>query len=198
MDSAFIDSVTLSFISHSYETVASILGPSNHALAEGDHQSTAVPSVDRAVTPSDEFFPIFTNSTAPVEAKYEGAHTKHNTEYLRTAEPHMWDLIDDQPASPSPSTSNTDGFLFCARTQKEPPSTEADVTEISKEHCEQVEEKKSSSLDHRQEDPKERLFPGKDTVHTSGCTESLLGNQQAEAEQDEGRVVLSYHQLGEG
>ncbi|XP_039465180.1 uncharacterized protein ehbp1l1a isoform X5 [Oreochromis aureus] len=70
-----------------YETVASILGPSNSALAEVDHQPKPLSSLDATMTPSDEFFQVFTNCTTPIEGRFEaslGHTTEHTEERLLT------------------------------------------------------------------------------------------------------------------
>ncbi|XP_005753041.1 uncharacterized protein ehbp1l1a isoform X4 [Pundamilia nyererei] len=65
-----------------YETVASILGPSNSGLAEADHQPKPLSSLDATMTPSDEFFQVFTNCTIPIEDRCEASigHTAEDTE----------------------------------------------------------------------------------------------------------------------
>lgn len=71
----------------SYETVASILGPSNSALAEVDHQPKPLSSLDATMTPSDEFFQVFTSCTTPIEGRFEaslGHTTEHTEERLLT------------------------------------------------------------------------------------------------------------------
>lgn len=76
----FIHSYMNSFLS--YETVASILGPSNSGLAEADHQPKPLSSLDATMTPSDEFFQVFTNCTIPIEDRCEASigHTAEDTE----------------------------------------------------------------------------------------------------------------------
>ncbi|XP_008283394.1 uncharacterized protein ehbp1l1a isoform X2 [Stegastes partitus] len=120
-----------------YETVASILGPSSLALAEVDHQPKAVSSMDlnaKTVTPSDEFFPQFTDIPASIQKtddKFEDIHTTL-AEYSTSVEPYMQYLVDDR-GSPSPTTDSEEQFLVCASMKKWPPLTEADITEISKQ-----------------------------------------------------------------
>ncbi|XP_023010751.3 uncharacterized protein ehbp1l1a isoform X9 [Maylandia zebra] len=65
-----------------YETVASILGPSNSGLAEADHQPKPLSSLDATMTPSDEFFQVFTNCTIPIEDRCEASigHATEDTE----------------------------------------------------------------------------------------------------------------------
>uniref|UniRef100_A0A3Q4I7C6 Uncharacterized LOC102797229 n=1 Tax=Neolamprologus brichardi TaxID=32507 RepID=A0A3Q4I7C6_NEOBR len=69
-------------VDNSYETVASILGPSNSVLAEADHQPKPLSSLDATMTPSDEFFQVFTNCTTPIEDRCEASigHTMEDTE----------------------------------------------------------------------------------------------------------------------
>jgi len=64
------------FISHSYETVASILGPSSSALAEVDHSSVDVKN--STMTLSDEYFPHFIGGTTPIQmvGKFKDIHIK--------------------------------------------------------------------------------------------------------------------------
>nr|XP_020450565.1 uncharacterized protein LOC109957211 isoform X2 [Monopterus albus] len=186
-----------------YETVASILGPSSSTLTEVDHQprpieETASMSLkDKMVTPSDEFFPHFVDNTTPIqkiEGYSEDMNTKHDIEYPTSVEPYIWNLVGDRSSSPSPTTDSDDGFLICSSMKKWPPLTEADITEISKENGEQVEEQEAS-LD--QWDTKEKSLPGQD-VQTSLYTESLLVRHQTEAEQDEVLTVSSSAQLDKG
>lgn len=183
-------------VSHSYETVASILGPSSSPLAEVDHQPKVVSSVDlkdKTLTPSDELFPHFTDNSSlmqQIEGQFE-----HNIEYPTSAEPYMVDLVGDQSASPSPTTDSDNGFLVCASMKKWPPLTEADINEISKEDSEIVEEQETA-LD--QCHSKERSFTGQDSVQTSVYVEYLLARHQTETEQDEVRTVSSSSQLDKG
>lgn len=188
-------------MSHSYETVASILGPSSSTLAEVDHQPKAVSSVDlkdKTLTPSDEFFPYFMDNTTPIqkiEGLFEDIHIKHNIEYPTSAEPYMWDLVGDRSASPSPTTDSDNGFLVCASMKKWPPLTEADINEISKDDSEQVEEQEAA-LD--QWHTKEISLTGQDSVQTSVYIESLLARHQTETERDEARKVSTSSQLDDG
>ncbi|XP_037615260.1 uncharacterized protein ehbp1l1a isoform X4 [Sebastes umbrosus] len=187
-------SLTPVSMSHSYETVASILGPSSSTLAEVEHQPKAASSMDlkdKTPTPSDEFSSDFVDNTIPIqtiEGQFEDNHTKHNIEYPTSAEPYMLD-------SPSTTTDNDDGFLVCASMKKWPPLTEADITEISKEDSEQVEEQEAS-LD--QWHTKERSLTGQDSGQTSVYIESLLARHQTEIEQDEVRTVSTSSQLDKG
>lgn len=180
-------------MSHSYETVASILGPSSSTLPEMDHQpkgSSSMDQKDKTPTPSDEFFPIH-----KIEDQFEDIHTKHNIEYPTNAEPYMWDLVGDLSASPSPTTNSDDGFLVCASMKKWPPLTEADITEISKEDSEHADEQ-DASLD--QWHTKERSFTGQDSIQTSVYIESLLARHQTETEQDEVRTMSTSSHLDKG
>lgn len=186
-------------MSHSYETVASILGPSSSTLAEVEHQPKAASSMDlkdKTLIPSDEFH--FTDNTTPIQkigGQLEDIHNKHNIEYPTSAEPYMLDLVGDRSASPSPTTDNDDGFLVCASMKKWPPLTEADITEISKEDSEQIEEQEAS-LD--QWHTKEKSLTGQDSVQTSVYIESVLARHQTETEQDEVRPVATSSQLDKG
>lgn len=185
-------SLTRVSIFHSYETVASILGPSSSTLAKVDHQprpTEAVTSMDlkqKTVTPSDEFVPHFMDNTTPrqrTEAQFGHIPTKHSTEYPSSAEPYMWNMADDK-ASPSTTTNTDDEFLVCASMKKYPPLKEADFIELSKEDCEKVEEQETF-ID--QCHAKERSLTVQDSVYI----ESLLAKHQTEAEQDEVRTLLS-------
>lgn len=187
-------------MSHSYETVASILGPSSSTLAEVEHQPKAVSSMDlndKTLTSSDDFSTHVADNTTPtqrIEGEFEDIH-KHNTEYPTSAEPYMRDLVGDRSASPSPTTDSDDGYLVCANMKKWPPLTEADITEISAEDGEQVEEQEAS-LD--QQHTKEKLLTEQDSGQTAVCIESLLARHQTETEQDEVRTVSTSSQLDKG
>ncbi|XP_049425539.1 uncharacterized protein ehbp1l1a isoform X5 [Epinephelus fuscoguttatus] len=190
-------SLTPVSMSHSYETVASILGPSSSTLAEVEHQPKAVSSMDlndKTLTSSDDFSTHVADNTTPtqrIEGEFEDIH-KHNTEYPTSAEPYMRDLVGDRSASPSPTTDSDDGYLVCANMKKWPPLTEADITEISAEDGEQVEEQEAS-LD--QQHTKEKLLTEQDSGQTAVCIESLLAR---ETEQDEVRTVSTSSQLDKG
>lgn len=150
----------------------------------------------KTVTPSDESFLHFTDNTTPIqkiEGQFEDIHIEHNIEYPTSAEPYMWNLLGDRSASPSPTTDGNDEFLVCASMKKWPPLTEADITEISKEDGEEVEEQEES-LD--QWHTKEKLLTGQDSVQTSVYIESLLARH--EAEPYEVRTVLSSSLLDKG
>ncbi|XP_040887350.1 uncharacterized protein ehbp1l1a isoform X2 [Toxotes jaculatrix] len=182
-----------------YETVVSMLGPSSNTLTEVDDQHKAISSVDlkdKTGTPSDETFLRFADNTTPIQKKdglFEDTDTEHNIEYPTSAEPYMWNLVGDRSTSPSPTTNSDDGFLVCASMKKWPPLTEADITEISKEDGEQVEEQQAP-LD--QWLTKEGSCTGH--VQTSVYNESLLARCESEAEQDEVRTVSSSSQLDKG
>lgn len=194
-------SLTLVSMSHSYETVASILGPSSSILAKVDHQPKAVSSTDlkdETLTPSDEFFPHFVDNTTTIqklEAQCEEIPTKHIIEYPTSAKPYMQDLVGRRTSSPSPATNSDDGFLVCASMKKWPPLTEADITEISNDNGEEVEEQEAT-LD--QWHKKERSLTGQDSVQTSVNIESLLARHQTETGQDEVRAVPTSSQLDKG
>lgn len=190
-DSKF-HSLTPVSIFHSYETVASVLGPSSSTLAKVDHHprpTEAVTSMDlkqNTVTPSDEFVPHFTDKATPrqgTEAQFGHIPTKHSTEYPSSADPYMWNLADDK-ASPSTTTNTDDRFLVCASMKKSPPFKGADIIELSKEYGEKV-EKQEAYID--QCHTKGRSLKGQDSVYN----ESLLAKHQTEAEQDQVRTVLS-------
>ncbi|XP_035849410.1 uncharacterized protein ehbp1l1a isoform X3 [Sander lucioperca] len=195
-----LHSLTTVSMSHSYETVASMLGPSSSTLAEVEHQPKAAFSMDlkdTTLTPSDKFSTHFADNTTTIqkiEGQFDEIQTKDNIEFP-SAEPYMWDLLGDPSASPSPTTKSDDRFLVCASMKKWPPLTEADITEISKEDSEQVTEQKAS-LD--QWLTKERPLTGQDSVQTSVYIESLLARHQTEMEQDEGRTVSTSLQLDKG
>ncbi|KAI9545750.1 hypothetical protein NQZ68_033882 [Dissostichus eleginoides] len=174
-----------------YETVASILGPSGSALAEVEHQPKAVSSMDlkdKTVTPSDESSTHFVDNTTAIqkiEGQFQDVPPQHNTEYLTSAEPYMLD-------SPSPPTSESDdGISICVNMKKWPPLTEADISKISKEDGEQVQE---AFLDHT----KERSLTGHDSDQTPVDDESLLARHQTETEQDEVRKVSTSPKLDKG
>ncbi|XP_078132050.1 uncharacterized protein ehbp1l1a isoform X4 [Sander vitreus] len=196
-----LHSLTTVSMSHSYETVASMLGPSSSTLAEVEHQPKAAFSMDlkdTTLTPSDKFSTHFADNTTTIqkiEGQFDEIQTKDNIEFPLIAEPYMWDLLGDPSASPSPTTKSDDRFLVCASMKKWPPLTEADITEISKEDSEQVTEQKAP-LD--QWLTKERPLTGQDSVQTSVYIESLLARHQTETEQDEGRTVSTSLQLDKG
>ncbi|XP_034712555.1 uncharacterized protein ehbp1l1a isoform X3 [Etheostoma cragini] len=196
-----LHSLTTLSMSHSYETVASMLGPSSSTLAEVEHQPKAAFSMDlkdQTLTPSDKFTThLADNATTiqKIEGQFDEIQTKHNIEFPLNAEHYTWDLLGDPSASPSPTTKRDDGLLVCASMKKWPPLTEADITEISKEDSEQVTEQKAS-LD--QWLTKERPLTGQDPVQTSVYIESLLTRHQTLTEQDEGRTVSTSLQLDNG
>ncbi|XP_032400285.1 uncharacterized protein ehbp1l1a isoform X3 [Etheostoma spectabile] len=196
-----LHSLTTLSMSHSYETVTSMLGPSSSTLAEVEHQPKAAFSMDlkdKTLTPSDKFSTHFADNATTIqkiEGQFDEIQTKHKIEFPLNTEPYMWDLLGDPSASPSPTTKRDDGFLVCASMKKWPPLTEADITEISKEDSEQVTEQKAS-LD--QWLTKERPLTGQDPVQTSVYVESLLARHQTATEQDEGRTVSTSLQLDKG
>lgn len=187
-------------MSHSYETVASILGPSSSTLAEVHHQPKAVSTMDmkdKSLALLDESFPRFVDNTTSIqkmEGQFEDVHPTHDNEYPTSVEPYMLDLHTcDQSVSPTSDSDN--GFLVCANMKKWPPLTEADITEISKDDSGQVEEQETT-LD--QLHTKMRSFTGQDSVQTSEYNKSLLTRQQSETEQDEVRTMSSSSQLDKG
>lgn len=190
------------FISHSYETVASILGTSSSVLAEAEHQPKAVFCVDpkdEAMTLSDNMFPLLSDSPSPIqkiEDTFKNIRSQHRIEYPTSVEPYMWDLVADQSSTPvvdSPVSDIDDGYLVCPSMKKWPPLTEADITDISKE--EQVEEEEASL---GQSHTEERLLIEQDFLPTSAHTDGVIARHQTEVDQDEVRKVLSFSQLDSG
>lgn len=178
-------------IFHSYESVASILGPSSSTLAKVDHQPRPTETISsmkqKTVTPSDEFVLHFTDNTTPrqrTEAQFGHSPPKHSTKFLSSAEPFTWNMADNK-ASPS-TTTNTDGeFLVFASMKKLHPLKEANI-ELSKEDGEKV-EGEEAFID--QCHTKESSLTGQDSAYVK----SLLTKQElkTEEEQDEVRTVLS-------
>ncbi|XP_027139679.1 uncharacterized protein ehbp1l1a isoform X3 [Larimichthys crocea] len=174
-----------------YETVASILGPSSFTLAEVDHQPKAVSSMDpknKKSNPPDEPFPQYVDNTNPTQKTEDQFEDSHDSEYPTSVEPYMWDLVDDQSAFPSPDTD--DQFSVCASMKKWPPLTEADITEISKDDSEPVEEQDTTL------DTKQRSVTGQDSVQTSVYIETLL--ETTETEHDEVKTGSPSSQLDKG
>lgn len=174
-------SFTLLSISGSYETVASILGPSSSTLVKVDRPPRpieAVTSMDaqnKTATHSDEFVPH--DNTAPtqkVEGHVEDLHSKHDTEHASSAGPITGDQV-----SPL-KTNSEDELVVGASVNKLPPLTEGGITKTSIEDDERAE--------GREVDTK---VTGQDSVHI-GC---LLAQQQAEEEQDEVKTMVSLLQL---
>lgn len=143
----------------------------------------------QAVTPSDEYFSHLLGNTGPIEDHFEG-HTKRDIECSSSAEPHIWNLLDER-ASPSPTACSDDGFFVCASMKKLPSLTEADITDVSKEDGEQVDEQVTIA----QCNSKEKSLLELDSVQTSVHKQSLLVKQTTEAEQDEFKTVLPSLQL---
>lgn len=163
MHDSILHSLTLVSISHSYETVASILGPSGSILADVDLQPKADVDVKaKNLTAST------VDITTPLQ-KVEDIHSKQTTEYPQSAEPYMWNLEGRRTETPSPSTDSDDGFLICASMKKWPPLTAADITEITKDMGEEV-----ATLDE-----------GLDGGQGSGQNESLSAKHQPEAGQNQ-------------
>lgn len=168
-------------MSHSYETVASILGPSGSILADVDLQPKADVDVkDKALTVSN------VDITAPLQ-KVEDIHCKQTTEYQSSAEPYMWDLEGGRSETPSPATDSDDGFLICASMKKWPPLTPADITEVTKDMVEEV-----TTLDRWS--PEEGLDGRQDPVHN----ESLSARYQPEAGRNQVSAESSSSQLDKG
>lgn len=172
-------SLTLVSMFHSYETVASILGPSSTILADVDHQPKAVSFMDlkdKTLTPSDEFFPHFVENAGTTQ-KLEGQSEDVSTEPVEyesvsSAEPYMLDLVGDQRDSDG-------GLLDCTSMKKWPPLTETDIAEISNENGEEVEGREATS---EQWHKKESLLTGQDCVETSVNTESWLARHPTKTE----------------
>lgn len=182
-------------MSHSYETVASILGPSTSMIAKADTQPTAVSSPDlkdEAETPSDEFLPSCTDDTFLKEETETQFEDTHVAGYPASAEPYMLDLVSDRSASPSPPPNNDEGIMVCANMKKWPPLTEADISEISKDDGERVEEQEADV------EMKEDLFKEQESVWESGDAENVLAELQTEAEQGEVQTITVPLQLDEG
>lgn len=166
-DSIF-HSLTLVSMSHSYETVASILGPSGSILADMDLQPKAdVDLKDKNLTAST------VDITTPSQ-KVEVIHSKQTTEYPPSAEPYMWNLEGRRTETPSPATDSDDGFLICANMKKWPPLTAADITEITKDMGEEVTTLHQWST-----------VEGLDGGQGSGHNESLSAKHQPEAGQNQ-------------
>lgn len=163
-------------MSHSYETVASILGPSSAILSEVDN-----------LTHSD-------GDTTAIQ-NLEGQIEDNNTEYPQSAEPYMGDLACGRSMTPSPATDSDDGFLVCASIRKWPPLTEADISEISKDSCKEEEEQ---DADLGQWNTKDGFLIGQDSVQTSVYTENLLARLQTETGQDEVSTMSSSSKLDKG
>lgn len=155
-------------MSHSYETVASILGPSGSILADVDLQpKTDVDVTDKTLTV------LNVDITTPLQ-KIEDIQSKRSTEYPPSAEPYMWNLEGRRTETPSPATDSDDGFLICASMKKWPPLTAADITEITKDNGEEL-----TTLDRWSTD--EVLDGGQD----SGHNESLSAKHQPEEGQNQ-------------
>ncbi|XP_068164840.1 uncharacterized protein [Antennarius striatus] len=176
-----------------YETVASILGPSNSTLDEVDHQPMNVPSM---VLKDKPLIPHSVDKAAPTPAdQFETFVTKHNVEYSTSAEPYMRDLVGFRSTSSSSTTDSEDDFFVCANIKKWPPLTEADIPGISKEDIEQVEEQKPP-VD--QCNTKAESLTGQDSVQASVYIESLLANHQTETEKEGVRTVSMSSELDKG
>ncbi|XP_067379464.1 uncharacterized protein ehbp1l1a isoform X4 [Channa argus] len=182
-------------VENGYETVASILGPSSSTLVKVDHHHVPIEAVsspllkDKAVTPSDEAFSDFTDSTIHIQKiddNFEDIQTKHSAEYPTSGEP-VGNLVGDQ-VSPLSTANTDDGYLVCANMKKWPPLTEADIMEISKEDVEQVGEQEASL---NQCYTYERSLKAQDSVQTSANVESMLAKHQTEAEKIEVKTVSS-------
>lgn len=169
-------------LSHSYETVASILAPSSSGVAEAVQPKGASSSVDLesndSTIPYDGFPPLSLDNIALIEkANREGlseseSESKHGIEFLKSAEPYMWDLAEDRSASASPTSGSDDessGVDGSSAMKKWPPLTEADIDEISKAQLEGA-EKQRVSFDSW--DSKDRLSTEQGLVQTSAKGET--------------------------
>lgn len=185
-------------MSPSYETVASIFGPSSSTLAEVEHQPMTAFSKDlkdKQLASSDEtHFAGSTTSIQKIESQLEDIYIKDKIEYPGSAEPYTLDLEGDRSASPSPTTNNDDRFLVCATIRKWPPLTESDITEVSKENSGQVEEQEAF-LDKWHAE--ETSLTGQDS-HCTMYIESLLARQQTGTEEEEVRTDSISSQRNEG
>lgn len=190
-------------LSHSYETVTSILGPSGSTPADVVHQPTALSSSvdpeDNIVIPSDGSSVLFPDDTALAKKEVSVEQPKleatvqstYSIELPTSAEPYMRNLGDERSASPSPTTDSDDGYLGVmgpSIMKKWPPLTEADITEISKEDAREAEEERSSLDSWHIE---ERSFMEQDSVQTSGYVECLLAEGQVNTGQDEAKTTVS-------
>ncbi|XP_040037531.2 uncharacterized protein ehbp1l1a isoform X4 [Gasterosteus aculeatus] len=191
-------SLTPVSMSPSYETVASIFGPSSSTLAEVEHQPMTAFSKDlkdKPLASSDEtHFAGSTTSIQKIESQLEDIYIKDKIEYPGSAEPYTLDLEGDRSASPSPTTNNDDRFLVCATIRKWPPLTESDITEVSKENSGQVEEQEAF-LDKWHAE--ETSLTGQDS-HCTMYIESLLARQQTGTEEEEVRTDSISSQRNEG
>lgn len=176
--------LTLVFTSHSYETVASILGPSGSIVSKVDHQHMdSMDSKDSTLTPSDEFPSHLVDNTAGEQEQASQcgkSFTKHFIEYPMSAEPYMQDFVDGGTQSPSPA-SDSNRFLVCASIKKCPPVTETDITEISKISDEELSDK-GATLGQCPE--KERSLTGQDSGQTAVNIKNVLVRHQTGTVED--------------
>lgn len=176
--------ITLVFTSCSYETVASILGPSGSIVSKVDHQHMdSMDSKDSTLTPSNELPSHLVDNTAceqEQESHSGKSFTKHFIEYPMSAEPHMQDFVDGGTQSPSPA-SDRNRFLVCKSRKKCPPLTETDITEISKISDEELSDK-GAALGQCPE--KERSLTGQDSGQTSVNIKNVLVRHQTGTVED--------------
>ena len=139
-------------LSHSYETVASILAPSASGAAEAvrpqSPPSSPDPESKDTTIPFDGFPPLSPDHIALIEtANHEclresesESEIKWGTEPSMSAEPYMWDLAgEERPASASSEGSDgSPDVVGSSAMKKWPPLTEADIDEISKAQLEGV------------------------------------------------------------
>ncbi|XP_053715020.1 EH domain-binding protein 1-like protein 1 isoform X10 [Synchiropus splendidus] len=126
-----------------YETVASILGPSSSPLAEVDSHAEAV-SEEKSVHSVEKDLsgslngPSPAEEISPVDDHFEKVSEKKESESPSDIEPYMRDLVDNGEVLSS-SDGDT-GHLVHTSMKKWPPLTEADLSEISKDDNEKVED----------------------------------------------------------
>ncbi|XP_046904825.1 uncharacterized protein ehbp1l1a isoform X4 [Hypomesus transpacificus] len=182
-----------------YETVASILGPSNSVPAEGANQALSS-SVETEIhlgstsTTLPDPSPLIPDAISVESAHREGlVQTNIAIDLPTTAEPYMWTLAGDRSESPSPTTYSDDGFVGAVgpgSMKKWPPLTAADLSEISKEDfgVAKEEEISAGSWDHVGEKPG---VTGQDLRQISGCVEGLVAERPVENLKDEMGAELS-------
>lgn len=170
--------LTSVFTSHSYETVASILGPSGSIVSKEDWQHMdSMDSKDSTLTPSDEFLSHLVDNTAgeqKQESQCRKSLTKHFIEYPMSAEPYMQDFVDGGTQSPSPASDNN-RFLVCASIKKCPLLTQTDITEVSNISDEELSDK-GATLGQCPE--KEQSLTGQDSGQTSVNIKNVLVRHQ--------------------
>ncbi|KAM9425488.1 uncharacterized protein ehbp1l1a isoform 1-T1 [Pholidichthys leucotaenia] len=167
-----------------YETVASMLGPSNSALAEADHQPMAVFPMDLTKRISAGLDPSLSDDAVSIQEtddKIEDFQGSDSIEYPISVEPYMWNLVDD--CSESSTSQNDDRCLANTSMKKWPPLTEADLNEIVKE------------IEGDYTD--EALLTGQDVFQTPVGNEGLP-RHQSEVELTEVKTELSSSPVDKG